>query len=201
LAQTRPPQEIIVVDDGSTDASPEVARSFPVTYLRQENQGPSAARNFGVAQSSGDYLAFLDQDDVWLPRKLAVQVDLLQREPDVAFALCHLRYLLEDEDHPPEWFHRKGPPEGEPGYAPCCWLLRRSAWETVGPMRTDRRYTQDVDWMARAADLGLQARMVPETLAMKRIHDANLMGEKIEATKREFLVTLRDSVLRKRTEQ
>jgi hypothetical protein len=55
--------------------------------------------------------------------------------------------------------------------------------------------------MARANDLGLQAGMVPETLAIKRIHDANLMGEKIEATKKEFLVTLRDSVLRKRSEQ
>jgi glycosyltransferase involved in cell wall biosynthesis len=198
LEQTRPPHEVIVVDDGSTDASAEIARSLGVTCLQQSNQGPSAARNLGAAHSSGDYIAFLDQDDVWLPRKLAAQLEALAEEPDAAYALCYVRYLLEDEASPPDWFHRRGAPEGEPGYSPCCWLLRRSAWDAVGPMRTDRRYTQDVDWMSRAKDLGLRPTMVPETLALKRIHGANLMGEKIEATKREFLVTLRDSVLRKR---
>lgn len=80
LDQTLAPLEVIVIDDGSTDNSAEVVEQFghPVTFVRQINSGVSRARNYGAELSSGDYLAFLDADDLWHPEKLARQIVRMQ---------------------------------------------------------------------------------------------------------------------------
>jgi len=86
LAQTRPPAEVIVVDDGSRDDTADrmAALTDPrVRYLRQDNAGVSAARNTGVRAACGDVVAFLDSDDVWKPDKLAHDLDVLERHPEV----------------------------------------------------------------------------------------------------------------------
>ena len=83
LAQTYTHLELIVVDDGSHDATPEVVQEFgqALTYIQQAHAGVSAARNRGVTASRGALVAFLDSDDLWLPRKIAAQVALLQQQP------------------------------------------------------------------------------------------------------------------------
>ncbi|NOZ11519.1 MAG: glycosyltransferase family 2 protein [Gammaproteobacteria bacterium] len=83
-AQTRPADEVIVVDDGSSDGSREAVKaSFPqATYLSQANRGVSAARNVGIKHSTGRWLAFLDSDDEWQPEKLARQYAACQADPD-----------------------------------------------------------------------------------------------------------------------
>jgi glycosyltransferase involved in cell wall biosynthesis len=87
--QTRMPDEVIVVDDGSTDDTPDVIpERFPeLRYIRQENRGVSSARNRGIRESTGSWLAFLDSDDEWLPKKLAIQIEALRSRPDRF--LCH----------------------------------------------------------------------------------------------------------------
>ncbi len=86
LAQSHAPAEVIVIDDGSTDNTPERMAAFgpPVRYLRQPNQGVAAARNAGLRVATGELIAFLDADDVWHPRKLELQVECLRRAPEVA---------------------------------------------------------------------------------------------------------------------
>ncbi|MGH9581479.1 MAG: glycosyltransferase family 2 protein, partial [Bryobacteraceae bacterium] len=75
LGQTYPPADVIVIDDGSTDGTLSVAREYPVTVISQANSGPGAARNAGAAIATGQWLAFLDHDDAWMPEKTARQLE------------------------------------------------------------------------------------------------------------------------------
>ncbi|HEX8844379.1 MAG TPA: glycosyltransferase [Pyrinomonadaceae bacterium] len=98
-AQGWPDLEIIVVDDGSTDDTPRVMKELAgddLRYIRQENAGPAAARNRGIRESSGEWIAFLDADDLWMPEKLAVQMDELQKHPDASFSYTDTRVRFPD---------------------------------------------------------------------------------------------------------
>ena len=95
LAQTRPADEVIVVDNGSTDGTREALAPYAdrIRYLWQENAGRAGSRNRAIAEASGDYLAFLDSDDLWRPDKLERQVPALERRPDAAFAHGHVEII------------------------------------------------------------------------------------------------------------
>lgn len=98
LDQTMKPHEIIVVDDGSTDNSMEMIRSFgeSITAIKQDNAGVAAARNKGAEIATGEFLAFLDADDYWHPEKLAKQMLKFSSDPDVGFVHCGSCYVDEN---------------------------------------------------------------------------------------------------------
>lgn len=104
LDQTHAEVECVVVDDGSTDATPDVVRAIVddrVRYVRQENAGVSAARNRGIAEARGDYVAFLDADDVWLPNKTARQLRSFRTRPDLSLVVTG--YTITDEHLAPRF--------------------------------------------------------------------------------------------------
>lgn len=100
LAQTRSADEIIVVDDGSTDDTESVAKSYvnKIRYIHQENAGPSAARNTGIRAAKYDWIAFLDSDDQWLPEKLELQIELLSRHRSLVWAGANYIRCLNDKN-------------------------------------------------------------------------------------------------------
>jgi len=95
FSQTYSKIEVIVVDDGSNDDIRELLKNYDILYFRQENKGPAAARNFGMTMATGDYIAFLDADDVWLPQKIEKQVELLISNPDLGFVYCDNNFITE----------------------------------------------------------------------------------------------------------
>lgn len=171
-AQTYPRIETIVVDDGSPDASAELAMSRTgVRVLREPHRGVAAARNAGIAAATGELIAFLDQDDLWRAAKIASQVALLGQHPRLDIALCHVEAVLLDGTPHPSWLTWET--AVQPGYVPSAWLVRREAFARVGLFDTSYRMVCDADWLARAKDAGLESRTLADTLASWRIHGAN----------------------------
>ena len=100
LTQTLQPNEIIIVDDGSTDNTVQIALQYgpKVKLIQQQNAGPSAARNTGIQAATGEWIAFLDADDDWLPPKLQLQIDLLKRNPQLVWTTANYYRCLCDEN-------------------------------------------------------------------------------------------------------
>jgi glycosyltransferase involved in cell wall biosynthesis len=93
LAQSIQIHEIVVIDDGSIDDTAEIVASYAshgVRFIQQQRQGPSAARNRGIAETSGELIAFLDADDIWLPEKLQKQIQYLAENPQVGLVTCNM---------------------------------------------------------------------------------------------------------------
>ena len=108
FAQTLPPQQVIVVDDGSTDSTPDLVAGYPgVSYLRQENRGVSAARNLGIRHCGCDWIALLDSDDEWLPEKLGVQFEALAENPGHRLIHCDEIWIRNGRRVNPADRHRK----------------------------------------------------------------------------------------------
>ncbi len=141
LAQTWKDYDVIVVDDGSTDGSGAIVREFGgrIRYIRQENGGVARARNRGVAESTGEFIALLDHDDLWHPAKLEKQVAVLDRCPEVGMVITDVVHL--DRDGRPMGVIGAGYNPSETfarlfvrGYVPTpsAAMIRRSVLQTVG---------------------------------------------------------------------
>ena len=186
LAQSLPPCELIVVDDGSTDGSLEELTAlpplpFPLRVLRQANAGQSAARNAAAREATGDYLAFLDQDDHWHPRHLEKLAAPLAADPDAGWAYSdfdemdlagHLvtRAFLRTLrlPHPKRTIYECV--AGDLMVLPSASLLRRDAFEQAGGFDETLSGYEDDDLFVRFFRLGWEHIFVPRPLVRFRIH-------------------------------
>lgn len=144
LAQRYAQVEVIFIDDGSSDDSLEIARRYPITVLAQPNQGVSAARNNAAQYAHGEYLLFLDSDDLLYPDSLEVLQQRLEKEgPRAGFAYGQLQYFGEKETifksqaFDPRTLSREN-------YIQTSALIRREAFHRVGGF--DRGFELREDW-------------------------------------------------------
>jgi glycosyltransferase involved in cell wall biosynthesis len=178
LAQTGTDTEIIVVDDGSTDDTPAVVATFgeTVRYLHQTNRGPAAARNAGIACARGDWIAFLDADDLWLPGKLPSQLRRFGERPELQVVFGGMRNVpLPGTD---EAVFR---PEQWPAipFSPCTMLARRGVFDQVGLFDPNLRRGEDTEWFVRMMMRGVTYEVLPDLVLERRIHGANLSAEQL----------------------
>ncbi len=180
LAQTYQPVEIIVVDDGSTDSTRDVAHSFPtVKYIYQENRGVSAARNIGLRHAQGEYIQFLDADDTISPTKIEQCLQVFKSHPDSG--LVYTDYVIFDSDlrRPARKQHsRWAMPEGtntlpalirhNPYFQTHCPLIPRRSLEAIGGFNENLRAAEDWYMWVRLAGIGLHFRYIDAPLAQYR---------------------------------
>ncbi len=163
LAQTLPCAEIVVIDDGSTDATPEIVRRFAeqsgvkIRLLYQENQGASAARNRGIAEARHDLLCFLDSDDQWEPRKLELQLTAMEREPQ--YLISHTKELWYRHGKRLNQKKKHAPPHGdffERALSMCVVgmstvMVRRELFRQYGLFAEDMLCCEDYDLWLRVS--------------------------------------------------
>jgi len=198
LAQTEPVGEVLVVDDGSTDETAALVESYgpQVRLIRQANAGVSAARNRGIREARGDWVAFLDADDTWLPGKVAAQTAALRAAPERA--MCYSAFQVVDEALRPlriEWSDRRGPAledlllRGNVVGSVCTVMARRDLLAGLGGFDPALSYCADWDlWVRMAART--EFLYLPEPLVTYRQHAA-MMSRGVARLEHDSLFLLR----------
>lgn len=205
LAQTYQDLEIIVVDDGSTDNTRRVLQQYgdQIRYVYQRNSGVSMARNTGISIATGEYIALLDHDDVWLPEKLEKQVKILDADPDIALVYSDT-YLMDfngtllgrgfDGDQPhrgrvlPELFLNN--------FVPCLTaVIRKQVLDKVGLFRPDLHVVEEYELFLRIAEL-YQVDFVHAPLAKYRVHETSFVSRNPELRFQESIVVAEECLER-----
>ena len=183
LAQVDDDTEVVMVDDGSTDGTAAVAASYRgrIRVLRQAHGGIGAAFNAAVTASSGELLAAIDADDLWVPGKTQAQLRALIADPSLDGVFGHAFEFVSPDvaaELRRRWRWSASP---VPARLRGAMMLRRSAWDRVGPLPTDLRVGEFVAWYARAVDAGLRMQVLPQVVLARRIHGQNTVLQATEA--------------------
>ncbi len=169
---------MVVVDDGSSDASTQIAGSYEgVRCFAQEHESAGAARNRGVVEARGELIGFLDQDDLWVPEKLALQARYLEQHPEVGIVLSRLRNFVEAGETRPDAAtgdHLLG--ESRQAMLGAA-LVRRTVFDLVGPFTFGRGLASDFEWFARAQRAGVRLTVTDEVLLLRRLHSDNASND------------------------
>jgi glycosyltransferase involved in cell wall biosynthesis len=199
LGQTYSPTELIVVDDGSTDRTGEIARKYMplLRYDYQPNGGMGSARNRAVQLARGAYFAFLDADDRFTSKKLECQMAAFDDDPELDVVFGHMREFI-SPDIDEEAAHLLRPPvEKAVWRTPNLMLVKRQAFFRVGPFSTTLKVGIGLDWYARANECGLKMAVSPSIVLERRLHAQN-NGIRERNSRPQYLHVLKAAIDRRR---
>ncbi|MEO0796759.1 MAG: glycosyltransferase [Verrucomicrobiota bacterium] len=192
--------EIIVVDDGSTDLTAKIASQFhQVKLVTQDNLGEGAARNRILQEATGDYIAYLDDDDCWFPTKIQQQLNAAITYPELDYVFCRIKVQAEEGFQQADWALAEKT-ESVGSFFPSALFAPRKTFEKVGTFQPELKMGADFEWFTRAIDLKLKSYIVEEPLVLRRIHSGNAVQDN-ERLRKVIMQTMRTSIRRKRNEQ
>jgi len=176
LRQDRPPHEIIVIDDGSVDASAAVVGARFGSRLRyhlQSHQGIGAARNSGIQLAEGNCVAFLDADDLWTPGSLGARLAQLEAAVGIDGVCGRTEQFISPELDPVRRAALYCPSGPQAGRLASAMLVRRGVFDRIGYFDPGLVLGETVDWVARFAERGLVMAMIDDIVLRRRIHTTN----------------------------
>ncbi|HEX4507145.1 MAG TPA: glycosyltransferase family A protein [Alphaproteobacteria bacterium] len=200
LNQTAPAHEVIVIDDGSTDGTADVLADFAgrIRVLSQSNHGVAAALNAGLANATGEAIAFLDADDMWTHGKLALQQARLSAAPELDAVFAHMESFISPElaaTMPPL------PAEdaaGRPAPIKGTMLIRRTALDRLGHFDPARRHADFVAWYAKATTQGFSWEMLDAVVYRRRVHASNMGRHARSSQHADYLTVFKELMDRRR---
>jgi glycosyltransferase involved in cell wall biosynthesis len=200
LGQTHTPLDVVVVDDGSTDATTDIAQSFAplVRLIRRPHEGLGATRNAGIQAVRGDYIAFLDHDDLWPQRKLELQLAAFRAGDAHELVFGHGREFVSPE-LANEALGVRCDTELRPATVAGAMLATRAAVDRVGPVPTRWVSADFLAWLVVARRLGLREVILPEHVLSRRIHDKNMSLVNAALTRAEYVRILKESIGQEQT--
>jgi glycosyltransferase involved in cell wall biosynthesis len=201
LAQAYRPLEIIVADDGSTDRTAEIVSTFgdQVRYLKQNNAGPAAARNLGIGAAFGEFIAFLDADDLWHPEKLLRQTARFAARPELSCCVTHVQnFWIPELRAEAEQFREHRISKPLPGYVTSTLLVRREFFDAVGPFNAGMHHADDTEWFLRAEERGGVMELLPDVLLYRRLHVSNLSRVRAPQSREQYLEVVKAALDRRR---
>ena len=174
LAQTHRPFEVIIIDDGSTDNTADIARSYQnIRYRHQTNHGLGAARNAGIGAAEGDFIAFLDADDLWSENKTRLQREAFNVNPNADIVSGHIKQFYSPELDEKERKKIRCTEELIPGHLISAMLIKREIFFRAGFFETQWVVGTDMSWYLNAMEAGLSMIMLPDLVLLRRLHKHN----------------------------